>query len=147
MNTLATSWHNVPFIAYGPGDSALDHTDKEINYTDDVLLSRRILQETVVNWMRLNGGGVMASLHELPALAAQGGVIIDIAASDVGCHIGGSLSVIDILLYALNRYQADEHNCVVLSKGHAAAALYSALYVLGYSDTNPAEHMAAAIRC
>ncbi|MGG7445407.1 1-deoxy-D-xylulose-5-phosphate synthase N-terminal domain-containing protein [Kosakonia oryzendophytica] len=83
----------------------------------------------------------MASLHELPALAAQArGVIIDIAASDVGCHIGGSLSVIDILLYALNRYQADEHNCVVLSKGHAAAALYSALYVLGYSDTNPAEH-------
>ncbi|UXY09713.1 M20/M25/M40 family metallo-hydrolase [Kosakonia sp. ML.JS2a] len=56
MNTLATSWRNVPFIAYGPGDSALDHTDKEINYTDDVLLSRRILQETVVNWMRLNGG-------------------------------------------------------------------------------------------
>lgn len=81
----------------------------------------------------------MASLNELPALARQAReVIIDIAASDVGCHIGGSLSVIDILLFALNRFQADQQHCVVLSKGHAAAALYSALWVLGYSDSNPA---------
>lgn len=81
----------------------------------------------------------MASLNELPALARQAReVIIDIAASDTGCHIGGSLSVIDILLYTLNRFQPDPRNCVVLSKGHAAAALYSALYVLGYSERNPA---------
>jgi len=52
MNTLATTWRNVPFIAYGPGDSALDHTDKEIIHTDDVLLARRILKATVSNWMQ-----------------------------------------------------------------------------------------------
>lgn len=52
MNTLATTWRNVPFIAYGPGDSALDHTDKEVIHTDDVLLARRILAATVSNWMK-----------------------------------------------------------------------------------------------
>lgn len=52
MNTLATTWRNVPFIAYGPGDSALDHTDREVIHTDDVLLARRVLKETVSNWMQ-----------------------------------------------------------------------------------------------
>ncbi|AUG99982.1 transketolase [Prodigiosinella confusarubida] len=82
----------------------------------------------------------MVSVNELNALSAQArGIIIDIAASEVGCHLGGALSVIDILIYTLNNYLADQNNCVVLSKGHAAAALYSAMYVLGYSDTNPAD--------
>ncbi|AUG99981.1 acetylglutamate kinase [Prodigiosinella confusarubida] len=51
INTLATTWRNIPFIAYGPGDSVLDHTDQEINYTEDVLVSRKILKETINNWM------------------------------------------------------------------------------------------------
>lgn len=51
MNTLATTWRNVPFLAYGPGDSALDHTDKEVIHTEDVLQARRILQATVSHWM------------------------------------------------------------------------------------------------
>lgn len=82
----------------------------------------------------------MNSLKRYEELAVETRcTIIDIAASDVGCHIGGSLSVCDILLYSLDRFLPNENNCVVLSKGHAAAALYSALFKLGYLDEDPSE--------
>lgn len=63
-------------------------------------------------------------------------LIVDMAASDVGCHLGGSLSVIDILITLFNAF-SHKQNCIVLSKGHAAAALYSAMYVTGLLDVNP----------
>ncbi|UOQ49818.1 thiamine pyrophosphate-dependent enzyme [Gracilibacillus caseinilyticus] len=65
--------------------------------------------------------------------------IIDIAATETGCHIGGSLSVTDLLIALFEKYMDDSRNQVVLSKGHAAAALYSVLYVLGILEKNPAE--------
>ncbi|WP_371483749.1 1-deoxy-D-xylulose-5-phosphate synthase N-terminal domain-containing protein [Kitasatospora sp. NBC_00315] len=79
---------------------------------------------------------VVAELTER-ALAARR-LIIDMAAGPRGCHLGGSLSVTDILIAALHRAGQDEATRVVLSKGHAAAALYAALHVSGVLPENPA---------
>ncbi|MFD1885019.1 1-deoxy-D-xylulose-5-phosphate synthase N-terminal domain-containing protein [Paenibacillus wenxiniae] len=76
-------------------------------------------------------------LHEQTIQARK--LIIDMAATEVGCHIGGSLSVIDVLLTSFALYGNDERNRIILSKGHAAAALYSTLYVLGWLQDNPAD--------
>ncbi|MGW4533978.1 1-deoxy-D-xylulose-5-phosphate synthase N-terminal domain-containing protein [Nocardia sp. NPDC004340] len=64
-------------------------------------------------------------------------VVIDIAAGAVGCHLGGSLSVIEILLVAMELADR-EGGPVVLSKGHAAAALYAAQYVRDVTGEHPA---------
>ncbi|WP_075734981.1 thiamine pyrophosphate-dependent enzyme [Streptomyces acidiscabies] len=71
------------------------------------------------------------------ALAARR-LVIDMAASPRGCHLGGSLSVLDILIAALHRAAAGDGTEVVLSKGHAAAGLYAALHVSGVLPENPA---------
>lgn len=65
-------------------------------------------------------------------------LVVDMAASPRGCHLGGSLSVLDILIAALDRANRDEGTRVVLSKGHAAAGLYAALHVSGVIEENPA---------
>jgi transketolase len=64
-------------------------------------------------------------------------LIVDMAASERGCHLGGSLSVTDILIAALDRATGDDGTRVVLSKGHAAAGLYAALHVSGVLTENP----------
>lgn len=46
MNTLATRW-TCPIIAYGPGDSALDHTPNERINIDDYLRAIRIITDAV----------------------------------------------------------------------------------------------------
>ncbi|MEU9057640.1 thiamine pyrophosphate-dependent enzyme [Streptomyces sp. NPDC048430] len=71
------------------------------------------------------------------ALEARG-LVVDMAASPRGCHLGGSLSVLDILIAALHRASSGDGTEVVLSKGHAAAGLYAALYVNGILPENPA---------
>ena len=71
-------------------------------------------------------------------------LIVDMAASPRGCHLGGSLSVLDILIAALDRAAADDGTRVVLSKGHAAAGLYAALHVSGVLAENPAPHYGLA---
>ncbi|RIX59579.1 M20/M25/M40 family metallo-hydrolase [Paenibacillus nanensis] len=53
MNTLASSWANVPMVAYGPGDSSLDHTNDEYLRYEEVETSRAILREAVNEWFRL----------------------------------------------------------------------------------------------
>ncbi|MEU1890836.1 thiamine pyrophosphate-dependent enzyme [Streptomyces pristinaespiralis] len=65
-------------------------------------------------------------------------LVVDMAASPRGCHLGGSLSVLDILIAALHRVSAGDGTEVVLSKGHAAAGLYAALHVSGVLPENPA---------
>jgi acetylornithine deacetylase len=55
MNTLATTWRDVPMVAYGPGDSAYDHTDTERISGADYLTARAVLAETVANWIKLTG--------------------------------------------------------------------------------------------
>jgi transketolase len=65
-------------------------------------------------------------------------LVVDMAASPRGCHLGGSLSVMDILIAALERANQDEGTRVVLSKGHAAAGLYAALHVSGVIEDDPA---------
>ncbi|KOV66405.1 transketolase [Streptomyces sp. MMG1121] len=75
----------------------------------------------------------------MTARAAQARrLVVDMAAGPRGCHLGGSLSVLDILVAALHRASADEGTEVVLSKGHAAAGLYAALHVSGVLPENPA---------
>ncbi|MFI9815803.1 1-deoxy-D-xylulose-5-phosphate synthase N-terminal domain-containing protein [Saccharothrix variisporea] len=65
-------------------------------------------------------------------------LVVDMAAQPTGCHLGGSLSVVDILVAAFDRAAEDDGTEVVLSKGHAAAALYAALHVSGRLAENPA---------
>ncbi|MCE6998267.1 M20/M25/M40 family metallo-hydrolase [Saccharothrix sp. S26] len=55
MNTLATTWHDVPMVAYGPGDSAFDHTDEERITGADCLAARAVLADAVKHWIALTG--------------------------------------------------------------------------------------------
>lgn len=66
-------------------------------------------------------------------------LIIDMAASNKGCHIGGSLSVIDLLIGAYAQYGEDKDSSIILSKGHAAAALYAAMYVFQKINDDPSK--------
>jgi len=49
--------------------------------------------------------------------------------SGVG-HLGGNLSSLDALLVAFHEFVGDD-DCLILSKGHSAGALYVALWTLG----------------
>lgn len=53
MNILAENW-DVPIIAYGPGDSSLDHTPNEHLDLDELTLARDVLVEAL---KRLEGTG------------------------------------------------------------------------------------------
>lgn len=73
--------------------------------------------------------------------------IISMCAKAKSGHPGGSLSVTDILatLYSVIRHSPDfkkseERDQVVLSKGHAAPALYASLATYGYFDKKEYEH-------
>ena len=46
MNILGESW-NVPMLAYGPGDSRLDHTPDERLYLNDYLISVRVFSDVI----------------------------------------------------------------------------------------------------
>ncbi|MEY9943823.1 M20/M25/M40 family metallo-hydrolase [Kitasatospora sp. GAS1066B] len=50
MNTLATTWRDVPMVAYGPGDSTLDHTDAERITATDYRAARSVLSDAVARW-------------------------------------------------------------------------------------------------
>ena len=52
MNTLKSSW-DCPMVAYGPGDSSLDHTDKEHILINDFSLGYEVLKTAVLNWVNL----------------------------------------------------------------------------------------------
>ncbi|GAA2816317.1 M20/M25/M40 family metallo-hydrolase [Kitasatospora paracochleata] len=56
MNTLATTWRDVPMVAYGPGDSTLDHTDVEHLTATDHRSARGILGDAVARWFALPEG-------------------------------------------------------------------------------------------
>jgi LysW-gamma-L-lysine carboxypeptidase len=56
MNTLATTWHDVPMVAYGPGDSALDHTDEERIGAMEYRTARSLLADAVNRWFALPEG-------------------------------------------------------------------------------------------
>lgn len=69
--------------------------------------------------------------------------IVDLAATSTGCHIGGSLSVVDILIAAFTTGDRDQGDEVILSKGHAAAGLYAVMYHLGMLEDDPAQSYGA----
>lgn len=56
MNTLATTWKDVPMVAYGPGDSALDHTDVEHLAAEEYRTARTVLADAVARWFALPEG-------------------------------------------------------------------------------------------
>ncbi|MFJ6513889.1 M20/M25/M40 family metallo-hydrolase [Streptomyces sp. NPDC091406] len=53
MNTLATTWHGIPMVAYGPGDSKLDHTPHEHISAAEFREARSVLDEAVQEWIRM----------------------------------------------------------------------------------------------
>ncbi|GGZ01557.1 M20/M25/M40 family metallo-hydrolase [Streptomyces poonensis] len=53
MNTLATTWHGVPMVAYGPGDSALDHTPHERVHADEFRQALAVLAAAIGEWSTL----------------------------------------------------------------------------------------------
>ncbi|GAV40171.1 M20/M25/M40 family metallo-hydrolase [Streptomyces acidiscabies] len=57
MNTLATTWRDVPMVAYGPGDSSLDHTDEERIGAMEYRTARSLLADAVNRWLALPEGG------------------------------------------------------------------------------------------
>lgn len=65
-------------------------------------------------------------------------LIIDMAASPTGCHLGGSLSTVDILIAAYLCFGHDSESEIVLSKGHSAAALYAVLHLFNKLPESPA---------
>jgi LysW-gamma-L-lysine carboxypeptidase len=71
MNTLATTWHGVPMVAYGPGDAALDHTPHERLTATDYRLARDVLNGAVRDWLASARAGAQAgrelSLAAVPA--------------------------------------------------------------------------------
>lgn len=54
MNTLSTKW-DIPMVAYGPGDSSLDHTIFERLSYKEVEESRRILKNAIEEWFSFKG--------------------------------------------------------------------------------------------
>lgn len=87
----------------------------------------------------------LTGLDELRARArAARRMVVDMAARPTGCHLGGSLSVLDILIAALDRAGIGDGTEVVLSKGHAAAGLYAALHVSGVLAEDPVPRYGAA---
>ncbi|WP_201775330.1 M20/M25/M40 family metallo-hydrolase [Chromobacterium subtsugae] len=56
MNTLATRWTGVDMVAYGPGDSALDHTDHEFVTAEEFGRAREVLDAAVAQWFAVRGG-------------------------------------------------------------------------------------------
>lgn len=64
---------------------------------------------------------------------------IEIASLPMGCHLGGSLSVVDIIAVLFSQfYEPLRGDEIILSKGHAAAALYATLYECGLIEDDPA---------
>lgn len=53
MNTLATTWRNVPMVAYGPGDSTLDHTEHERISAAEYQTARAVLDGAIRQWIDL----------------------------------------------------------------------------------------------
>ncbi|WP_232668462.1 M20/M25/M40 family metallo-hydrolase [Pseudonocardia sp. TRM90224] len=60
MNTLATTWHGVPMVAYGPGDAALDHSPDEHIDAQELRLAQEVLDRTVANWFAQVGHAMKA---------------------------------------------------------------------------------------
>lgn len=56
MNTLATTWRGVQMVAYGPGDSSLDHTDEERIGGMEYRTARSLLADAVNRWFALPEG-------------------------------------------------------------------------------------------
>lgn len=84
---------------------------------------------------------VQASLEERARRIRR--TILRLAATSVGCHLGGSLSMVELLVVLLGRVMKfrpeeprwEERDSLILSKGHAAAGLYAALAEFGFIDT------------
>jgi LysW-gamma-L-lysine carboxypeptidase len=55
MNTLGARWPSVPWLAYGPGDSSLDHTPSEHLDATEFRLASRVLLDALGLWLRASG--------------------------------------------------------------------------------------------
>jgi transketolase len=80
----------------------------------------------------------MSTSHELRdpvAMSAQmRRTVIDMAGRSRSGHIGSALSIVDLLAVLYAAVLDPERDRLVLSKGHAVAALYAALFAVGVLD-------------
>jgi LysW-gamma-L-lysine carboxypeptidase len=51
MNVVAPHWPNTPIVAYGPGDSSLDHTPDEHIDLNEYVRAIEVLREVLVKLM------------------------------------------------------------------------------------------------
>lgn len=51
MNTLATTWRDVPMVAYGPGDASLDHTPDEHLPAEEFRRAHTVLADALAQWV------------------------------------------------------------------------------------------------
>jgi LysW-gamma-L-lysine carboxypeptidase len=55
MNVVAPSWPATPVVAYGPGDSSLDHTPEERIELEEYLRAVRVLGLTLEHLLTARG--------------------------------------------------------------------------------------------
>ena len=171
LNILAEKWQ-VPAATYGPGDSNLDHSANESADITEYLRGISVLTDALG---RLPG--LLADHSAAPArrqLAAPRRTltprphpdttdpvqaappprappiperIVQMCAGSSGGHLGGSMSLVEILVTLYSRVlnldpanpDADDRDMLILSKGHGAIGLYAALSEYGFI---PSEQLA-----
>lgn len=159
LNILTSKWH-VPVATYGPGDSELDHSPEEFIEIADYLRGISVLTCALHKLSNLPTGSEPAKPiplrrrdesvdhDELAERAARiREKIVDMCANKSGGHLGGSMSLVEILVTLYSRVlridpdapDATDRDVLLLSKGHGAIGLYAALGEFGFF---PAERLA-----
>jgi [amino group carrier protein]-lysine/ornithine hydrolase len=160
LNILTRDWH-LPVATYGPGDSELDHSPDESIDIVEYLRGISVLTDALHHLadlptdgeavkpipMRRSGGGrpgvgpEAADLDEFGEHAMRmREQIVRMCANKSGGHLGGSMSLVEILVTLYSRIlridpdspDASDRDALILSKGHGAIGLYAALGEFGF---------------
>jgi LysW-gamma-L-lysine carboxypeptidase len=165
LNILAEKWQ-VPAATYGPGDSNLDHSANESADITEYLRGISVLTDALRRLRTLLADGTAGPAARQPTAARRLDVpprrepdipdpvhqelaeratrirerIVRMCAGSSGGHLGGSMSLVEILVTLYSRVlnvdpahpDADDRDMLILSKGHGAIGLYAALGEYGF---------------
>jgi LysW-gamma-L-lysine carboxypeptidase len=160
LNILTGKWE-VPAATYGPGDSELDHSANESIDVTEFLRGISVLTIALEQLSGLSPCAKPATVppdhdaaqrqqdtDEMTARAARiRKLIVQMCANTSGGHLGGSMSLVEILVTLYSRVlridpdtpEAADRDVLILSKGHGAIGLYATLGEYGFF---PAERLA-----